>query len=391
MISSSVGTTSNADDDRLRRLWEAVCRTSHEIVWEADPHGIMQFLNETALDILGVQPEDLVGRSVFTVVHPDDVVRAEGILHDCVERRTGWDGVQLRVLRPDGETPWVETSGVAHLGANGDLLGFTATTRRLDADDAREAFFSIVRGRVDDVIRDRSLRTVWQPIFSLDTGALAGVEALTRFDALPAGSPDRWFADAYSVGRGVELELLAATEALGAVEQLPDGIYVSVNVSPETVASGMLPDLVRDCPLPAERLVVELTEHASIENYDAMVTELEKVRSAGVSLAVDDAGAGFASFRHILRLRPDIIKLDQSITRGITEDPAQRALATALVLFAMELGSISITAEGVESADDLRTVTTLGVDAAQGYHMARPTRLEDVDWTQTVPAAWSVD
>ena len=378
------------DDGRARRLLEAVRQTSHEIVWELDPAGDMQFLHGATVDILGAEPADLVGRSVFSVVHPDDVERTRDIFAGCVERKSGWQGVRVRALRPDGETPWIETSGVAHVGSTGELVGFTATTRRLDADDAREASLSVIRDRVDDVIRHRRMTTVWQPIFSLDTGRVAGVEALSRFQGAVVAPPDQWFADAFNVDRGVELELLAARQALTAAGTLPPHVYLSVNLSPETVACGELPALVDECPLPPERLVIELTEHVSIENYDAVAAELDQVRRGGVSLAVDDAGAGFASFRHILRLRPDIIKLDQSITRGITQDPAQRALATALVLFAMELGQMSITAEGVESEDDLRTVTTLGVDGAQGYHMAPPAGLAQVDWSQTVPPAWSV-
>ena len=387
-LSSSPGGT-DADDGRVRRLWEAVQQTSHEVVWELHPSGTLQSVNGAARDILGADPADLVGRSVLSVVHPDDVPGAADILAWCVEAKTGWHGVRVRVLRPDGQTPWIETSGVAHVGPAGELLGFTATTRRLDADDAREASLAVVRARVDAVLAQRRLRTVWQPIFSLDTGVIAGVEALTRFDG-PAAPPDRWFADAFSVGRGVELEVLAVEEALTSAGRLPPGVHLSFNVSPDTVASGRLPALVAGCGIPPERLVIELTEHVSIDNYDAVAAEMAKVRRSGVRLAVDDAGAGFASFRHILRLRPDIIKLDQSITRGITADPAQRALATALVLFAMELGDMSITAEGVESEDDLRTVMSLGVDGAQGYHMAVPTPLEAVDWGRTVAPAWTV-
>ncbi len=378
------------DSRRVLRLWEAVRQTSHELVWELDPSGVMKFMNDAALDILGAPPSELVGRKVFTIIHPDDVPRAMGIFADCVERKTGWTGVRIRALRPDGDTPWVETSGVAHVGSRGRLLGFTATTRRLDADDAREASLSIMRDRIEDVVRNRRLRIVWQPVFSLDTGRMDGVEALSRFDGPVPATPDRWVADAFSVGVGVELEALAVQEALAAAGRFPDDIYVSVNVSPETAAAGVLPAILREGPIPEERVVIELTEHVSIENYDAVAAGLDDVRRAGARLAVDDAGAGFASFRHILRLRPDIIKLDQSITRGITENPAQRALATALVLFALEVGSMSITAEGVETAEDLRTVSTLGLDAVQGYHMAAPTPLDQLDLGQTITPAWSL-
>ena len=92
----------------------------------------------------------------------------------------------------------------------------------------------------------------------------------------------------------------------------------------------------------------------------------------GVRLAVDDAGAGFASFRHILRLCPEYIKLDRTLIENIAEDPARRALAAAVVLFALEMGS-AVVAEGVETLAELRTAQTLGIDAAQGFLLGRPT------------------
>lgn len=208
-------------------------QTSHEIVWELDAAGDLQYLNDASLDILGAPPADLVGRSVFSVIHPEDVDRALEIFAGCVRRKVGWQGVRLRALRPDGGTPWVETSGVAHVGSAGELLGFTATTRRLDSDDVREASLSVVRQYVSALIRERRLRTVWQPIFSLDTGAVAGVEALTRFDGPSASPPDSWFADAFSVGLGTELELVALQEALAGADRLPGGVYLSLNLSPE--------------------------------------------------------------------------------------------------------------------------------------------------------------
>lgn len=377
------------DQMQVNRLWEAVSRTSRELVWELDPHGIMRYMNDAALDVLGALPADLVGRSVFDVIHPDDVDRAAGILTRCLDRRVGWENVRVRVHRPDGSHAWVETSSVAHVGSEGQLLGFTATTRRLDSDDARAAELSLIRERIEEILHKGRLRTVWQPIFSLDTGAVVGAEALSRFGPASAPyPPDRCFADAFAAGLGVELEALAVERALSAAREFPAGIAISVNAAPQTVATGILAELISGSGIAARRMIVELTEHVSIDDYEAISAPLTGLRDMGVHLAVDDAGAGFASFCHILRLKPDIIKLDQSITRGITDNPAQRALAAALVLFALEVGSMTITAEGVETAEDLRTVSTLGVDSAQGYYMARPVPAEVVDWNLRIDEVW---
>jgi EAL domain-containing protein (putative c-di-GMP-specific phosphodiesterase class I) len=120
--------------------------------------------------------------------------------------------------------------------------------------------------------------------------------------------------------------------------------------------------------------VLELTEHAPIEEYDALQAALASLRSAGLKLAIDDAGSGYASFRHILRLRPDIIKLDQSLIRDIDLDQGRRALALGLITFANETGC-TIVAEGVENERELAVLQSLGVAAAQGYLLGRPAPL----------------
>lgn len=373
------------DQLRVNRLWEAVRLTSHELVWELDPQGVIRFMNDAAEEILGVRPDDVVGRSVMSLLHPDDIPAAQALLVACSERRNGWERSRVRALRADGEVVWVESSGVAHVGGDGDLLGFTATTRRLDADDARDLQRAVTRQRIERVIDEGLLSTVWQPIFSLQHGAIIGVEALSRFPDSGASPPDRWFADAFEVGLGPALEALAVGKALSAARHFPDDVYVSVNLSPPTVAAGEFSAVIEQNVVPLDRIVIELTEHISIEDYETVAARLTTLRRAGVRLAVDDAGAGFASFRHILQLHPDTIKLDQSITRGITGNPAQRALATALVLFALEVGSMTVTAEGVEWAEDLATVSSLGVDAAQGFLMCRPQPAAQLDWDVVLP------
>jgi hypothetical protein len=126
--------------------------------------------------------------------------------------------------------------------------------------------------------------------------------------------------------------------------------------------------------VPTERLVLELTEHAPVTNYGLTRQALDTLRAAGVRLAVDDAGAGYATFRHVLRLRPDIIKMDMSITQHINEDPARLALATALVIFAGEIGAVVI-AEGAETHSELAALHSAGVSRAQGFALARPQSL----------------
>ena len=126
---------------------------------------------------------------------------------------------------------------------------------------------------------------------------------------------------------------------------------------------------------PAERVVLELTEHDSIPDYELFQQTVNHLRANGVRLAVDDAGAGFASFRHILNLHPDIIKLDIALTRGIDDDPARRALGSALLTFGLDAYNASIVAEGIETEAEFKTLRGLGCRFGQGYYLGRPGKL----------------
>jgi EAL domain-containing protein (putative c-di-GMP-specific phosphodiesterase class I) len=235
---------------------------------------------------------------------------------------------------------------------------------------------ALVSARITGMLARADLRVVFQPIISTDTGRLVGAEALSRFEAFnPADlpePPDAVFAQAASVGLGVELELLAVRIALLAAEALPEDLYISVNVSPAAVLAPALTDCLLASRVPLHRVVLEITEHVSVPDYNLLASRTAELRALGVRLAVDDAGAGFASFRHILRLSPEYIKLDRTLIENISEDPARRALAAAVVLFAFEMGS-AVVAEGVETLAELRMAQTLGIDAVQGFLLGRPT------------------
>jgi EAL domain-containing protein (putative c-di-GMP-specific phosphodiesterase class I)/CheY-like chemotaxis protein len=215
----------------------------------------------------------------------------------------------------------------------------------------------------------------YQPIVDLVTGDLVGVEALSRFRCEPVRPPDQWFAEATAVGRGAELELHAIADAVQRLRWLPEPLLLSVNASPSTAMHPGLAEALAH--VPGRRMILELTEHAVIEDYDPLLESLDVVRAQGVQIAVDDAGAGYAGLQQILRLRPDIIKLDIHLTRGVDADPVRRAMAAALVTFGSETGAV-IVAEGIETATEHSTLQELGVPWGQGFHLGRPGRLEDV-------------
>lgn len=218
---------------------------------------------------------------------------------------------------------------------------------------------------------EAGLEIVFQPIVDLRTAVIVGAEALARFAVPPAG-PEAWFSDAGDAELGQALQLAAAAEALRHIDELPDEVYLAVNVSPALIVDQRLHDLMDT--VPAGRIVLEITEHAAVDDYEELAAGIERLRARGARLAIDDAGAGFSSLRHVLRLRPDIIKLDMSITRNVDSDPVRRALAEALVTFAGVIGA-SIVAEGVETRGELDALLALGADSAQGFFLRRPSVL----------------
>jgi EAL domain-containing protein (putative c-di-GMP-specific phosphodiesterase class I)/DNA-binding response OmpR family regulator len=240
---------------------------------------------------------------------------------------------------------------------------------------AAEAGRQIVREQIEKAIENDSMRMVYQPVFDLLSGQLVGCEALARLPIEPIRGPDRWFADAASVGLGARIELVAIEKALAALAVLPEPVFLAVNASPGTLLS---PDMTTLClQHDCSRLVLELTEHVPVEDYQAVHMATGRLRDQGARLAVDDTGAGYAGFQHLLGIRPDIIKLDGSLTRGVDGDPSRRALASALVTFTESVGATLI-AEGVETAAELATLRELDVEWAQGYHLGRPQQLSGV-------------
>jgi EAL domain-containing protein (putative c-di-GMP-specific phosphodiesterase class I) len=223
--------------------------------------------------------------------------------------------------------------------------------------------------RIRAVLEARSFHAVYQPIVRVRDHRIVGYEALTRFTTHPVQPPNAWFAEAGRVGLQPALETEAAITALAEFQSLPADAYLSLNVSPATLLSGEMLRALRTRPL--QRLMLELTEHQVIDNYSELSGVLSPLRQRGLRLAVDDAGAGFASFRHILMLRPDVIKLDASLVRGIHSDRASRALAAALVNFAADTDS-EVVAEGVESRAQLDALRNLRVGHVQGYLLGRP-------------------
>ncbi|MEA2149873.1 MAG: hypothetical protein QOD69_1703 [Solirubrobacteraceae bacterium] len=222
---------------------------------------------------------------------------------------------------------------------------------------------------VRSVIDENAFEIAFQPIVDLAENRVIGVEALSRFATEPRRSPEVWFGDAVAVGLGTELDMAAAQRALDILPDLPSGIDLFVNVRPESLFSDRFAEVMGR--VRGDSVVIELTEHAPIQDYERLRAFVGALGDSGFRIAVDDVGAGYASLRHLLNLRPDIFKIDISLCRSIESDRARQVLAGALVSLGRELGA-TVVAEGIETGAELQTLRDLGIDSAQGYYLGRP-------------------
>lgn len=218
--------------------------------------------------------------------------------------------------------------------------------------------------------RGEGLAAAYQPIVDTARGTVVGYEALARFPGYTEKNPEVWFAAARRNGRAAELEAAALRTALQARPALPPNCFMTVNVSPELLTSECIRSVWRDEGR-LDGLIVELTEQTPIESYVELEPDLNQLRAAGALIAVDDAGAGYAGLRHLLALRPAMIKIDRALIQDVDRDEAKRALIDMLGAFASRVDAW-ILAEGVERAEELDALVALGVPLVQGYHLARP-------------------
>lgn len=244
-------------------------------------------------------------------------------------------------------------------------LAQSEVQRELEGKTRQQATLDMIQR----VVEEQTFKIVYQPIFCLETGHLSGVEALCRFEAEPYRPPNFWFDDAAGVGMGEMLEVCVIEAAISNLHLLPKGIYLSLNSSPQTVATGLLAPVL--AAFPPEALVLEVTEHIEVTDWATLDRELDRLRQMGIKIAIDDAGAGYSGLQHMVRLRPEIIKLDRALVERIDEDPARRSLCAAMVHYATETGA-SLVAEGIEREEEEDVLRSLGVHRGQGFLLAKP-------------------
>lgn len=331
----------------------------------------------------------------------DDCDRGSAASIICVPLRRG--AVPIGVLKVTSRQPDAFTTrDVATLDDLGEFVSATVAAMRDVGRTADELFAAALRSdprradvegisafvahvidpvaatdaeaadRVMSVLEGERLTTLFQPIVELDTMQLAGAEALSRVLLDPPVPAYRLFAAARSAGLGADLQLLAVRRALAASNRIPGDGFVSVNLDVDGICQPRLASLLEVATRP---LVIELTEEVKVDDYQSLRNVLSTLRRVGVRLAVDDTGAGYASLSHVVKLAPELIKLDIELICGIDSDSIRRKLVAAVVNFAAETGT-DVVAEGIETRGELEVVRELGVRYGQGYLLGRPTEPE---------------
>jgi diguanylate cyclase (GGDEF)-like protein len=349
-----------------------------------DSHGHAEgdkVLAATAAKLRSVVREgDAVGRlggEEFVLVLPG--VGGEAAADAAERARTAIGDVVVGRRRLESSAGVATFPGDAHeaaqLLAHADAALYAAKhagrrqTRRYASNLAARPSLADERAEVEALLRRGvdAIRPVFQPVLELATGRVGGYEALARIDGEPVRRPDQWFAQAHRAGLGAELEALALRAAL-AVAGRPDGTFLALNVSPGALLAPPVQDALPD---DLSGYVIELTEHELFTAEGSLEDCLAELRARGARVALDDAGAGYAGLQQLIRVAPDILKIDRSLVHGAHSDPSRYALLEALVAFAGSTGA-AVCGEGVEDLADLRALASLDSTYAQGYALARP-------------------
>ncbi|MBF6606110.1 MAG: EAL domain-containing protein [Chloroflexi bacterium] len=350
---------------------------SSDMLATASADGYFIRLNPAWQATLGYDLAELRSRPFIEFVHPDDRAATNIEAARQVDEGKTVLNFENRYRHRDGSYRWLEWTSTP--SADGSRLYAVArdVTGRKEEEERRLAPILAVREqraearrKIEATIAQRAFRPVFQPVVDLSSGSVVGFEALTRFD--DGCRPDVVFARALECGLGIELERVTLEAAVREARLLPRNAWLSLNVSPT-----LLSDVEALRPLlgePSRAVVLEITEHESIGAYAPLREALTRLGSH-VRLAVDDAGAGIANFSHLVELRPDFVKIDAGLVRGVDTDVSRSALVVGLVHFAEAAGCLII-AEGIETEGERATVAELGVRLGQGYLLARPAAAE---------------
>ena len=371
--------------DRRAQVIEASAAMTPDWLWETDLEGRIIYSSRGVEELLGYSPDQVVGRlSGDLLVDDEQRGVARRLIEDARRAGTGWERTALTWRHHDGSAVILHGAAVPIYREKGRLTGYRGTRSAAVAGTDSERALCTARARLTQMLDVSAFDIALQPIVELNTGRVIGVEALARFH--DGRAPDLWFRDAHDCARTLELETRTFAAALRLFPHVPEPIYLSINASPELLMNAEFGQCLRESGAPLHQLVIEITEHARVADYEELKAAVDTLRESGVRIAIDDTGAGYASLNHVLQLHPNIIKLDRTLIARLNEDRARRSLVTALVLLALDIGA-TVTGEGAETPNQVDALATLGVDYAQGYIIAKPTT-DQTQWKQWWHRRW---
>jgi EAL domain-containing protein (putative c-di-GMP-specific phosphodiesterase class I) len=223
---------------------------------------------------------------------------------------------------------------------------------------------------------DAALRQLWmalQPVTSMQRRRVIAYEALVRSEHPTLGRPDLLIAAAEELGRLHDLGRTIRRTVAGCIHQAPADIDLLVNLHPADLDDSELYDPEAPLSAHASRIILEITERASLDQIGDVQERVGQLRRLGYRIAVDDLGAGYGSLSAMALIRPDLVKIDMSLVRNVHADAVRMRMVRSIGLMCQQLGTPWL-CEGVETVDELEALVENGVDLVQGYLLGRPAR-----------------
>lgn len=241
----------------------------------------------------------------------------------------------------------------------------------------QEIIVDDIASKLRDILDNKRLNAVFQPIIDMNTAEVFGHEGLIRGPAdSPLHSPMKLFNTARAYGMVTELEYLARREVLQSFFNLTSTGKVFLNISPDVLMNqdsrvGETLKYIEEIGLKPQQVVIELTENAATTDYQLLRDATHHYRAMGFEIAIDDLGEGFSGLRMWSELRPDYVKIDQHFIQGINHDPLKLQFVRSIQEIAKKSGA-RIIAEGIETEQELLVIRDIGIAYGQGYHITRP-------------------
>jgi len=349
--------TGAKQEGELRLLWSRDLRFAHRVAWNLPT--VQAYELDAGVVLIGPAEE-------LTDAHAAEVAAAT--------QSAAYGLVTLDSRLPEGERHLVALSAAVQQSGLAERVGM-AQSSQLVQTKMLDYFFTL-----------KNVHAIaYQPIVELETGRLVEYECLFR-PQMPGlqTSISTIVQAAIDTDRTIELDkfiVRAILERVGALQAArrtarQPMLHLAINFTPASLLdphfeAAAIADMVEDFGLDPRQITLECTEQQAVSDNRPLVKQVKALRRFGFGFAIDDAGAGYASFTLIAALRPSVIKIDREIVTGIARDDAKQALGEAFVSFGGRIGALLL-AEGIERRADLATLTSLGVDLGQGYLIGKP-------------------